>query len=589
MAAGAAPKGAPLWRSVFNTRMIICVFCGFSSGMPLYVLYQLLPAWMRSQGADLSTISLFSLIAFPYTWKFIWAPLMDRYTLPGLGRRRGWALLCQIALMLILASLSALNPSSDLPLIAAVAGLTALFSASQDIVLDAYRRELLPDEELGMGNSWFVNAYRISSLIPGSLALILADRIPWSQVHLIVAAWMLVGILTTLLMPEPAVTEPGPDSFQEAVLDPFREFFGRAGVRSALLILAFMLFYKIGDSMATALATPFYLDMGFSMTEIGTIAKAATLWASVSGAMIGGVVMIKLGINRSLWLFGVIQLLSILGFAGLSTDSTIQPIVQARPLQDLSMLPAAALPHVQLAAEPDAAGDLIRRVDANTASAEVLASLEPIAAQDDPAAVAAAIIDARPLTGLHQLPATARSAGALLTVQTNLNTTSRAALSAHALLTEAHAEAIVEARSGGLLTDLSALSLPADFTPLATLRIDPNTATPAELALLPGLAPSATLLFLVVSFEYLGVGLGTAAFVAFIARSTNKRYTATQFALLTSLTGIPRTFANATTGYLIESLGYTPFFLLCTAIAIPGMILLIWVAPFGADPVSDDG
>ena len=273
MAAEATPKVAPLWRSVFNTRMLICVFCGFSSGMPLYVLYQLLPAWMRSQGADLSTISLFSLIAFPYTWKFIWAPLMDRYTVPVLGRRRGWALLCQIALMLILASLSALNPSSDLPLIAAVAGLTALFSASQDIVLDAYRRELLPDEELGMGNSWFVNAYRISSLIPGSLALILADRIPWSQVLLIVAAWMLVGILTTLLMPEPAVTEPGPHSFQEAVLDPFREFFGRAGVRSALLILAFMLFYKIGDSMATALATPFYLDMGFTMTEIGTMSR----------------------------------------------------------------------------------------------------------------------------------------------------------------------------------------------------------------------------------------------------------------------------------------------------------------------------
>ena len=177
----------------------------------------------------------------------------------------------------------------------------------------------------------------------------------------------------------------------------------------------------------------------------------------------------------------------------------------------------------------------------------------------------------------------------MLTIQTNLNTTPHAELLAHALLTEAHADAIVEARRDGLITEISALRLPADFTPLATLRIDPNTATPAELALLPGLAPSATLLFLVVSFEYLGVGLGTAAFVAFIARSTNKRYTATQFALLTSLTGIPRTFANATTGFLIESLGYTPFFLLCTAIAIPGMILLVWVAPFGADPVDGDG
>lgn len=570
-----------LWRSVFNTRMLICVFCGFSSGMPLYVLYQLLPAWLRDQGADLSTISLFSLIAFPYTWKFLWAPLMDRYTPPMLGRRRGWALLCQVALMLVLASLSQLNPTSDLPIIAAVAALTALFSASQDIVLDAYRRELLPDAELGMGNSWFVNAYRISSLIPGSLALILADRIPWSQVHLVVAAWMLVGVVTTLLMPEPAVEAPGPHSFREAIVEPFREFFSRSGVKSAVLLLAFMLFYKLGDSMATALATPFYLDMGFSKTEIGTIAKGAALWSAVVGAMLGGVVMIKLGINRSLWLFGVVQLISILGFAGLSADSTLQPIIDARPLEDASLLPDDAAPFVVIS------GETARRLDLNTATPEAIAALAPLADRQDAPDIAAAIIAARPLTVLSSLPVA--DLAPLVTFQTNLNTASRAELLAHVLIDEDAVEAIITRRSSGLLTSLDGLSLPAGLTPLATFRIDPNTAAPRELALLPGLSPSRTLLFLVVSFEYLGVGLGTAAFVAFIARSTDKRYTATQFALLTSLTGVPRTFANATTGFLIESVGYTPFFLFCTVIAAPGMLLLLWVAPFGPDPDRRDG
>ena len=584
-----AEQDQSLLRSIFNKRMLICVFCGFSSGMPLYVLYQMLPAWLRDQGADLSTISLFSLIAVPYTWKFLWSPLMDRYTLPMLGRRRGWALVCQVALMLVLASFSLLSPSGDLALIAGVAGLTALFSASQDIVLDAHRRELLPDAELGMGNSWFVNAYRVSSLIPGSLALILADRIPWSQVQLIVAAWMLVGIITTLLMPEPDVQQPGPNSFREAIVEPFREFFGRSGVKSAVLILAFMLFYKLGDSMATALATPFYLDMGFTMTEIGTIAKAATLWASVTGAMIGGVVMLKLGINRSLWLFGVVQLLSILGFAALSADSVVQPIVTARPIHDLSVLPEAAAPFAVIHDHSDARL-LIRPLDVNTVSADVLANLPPLKALGDAAEdTAAQIVSARPIRTLADLPTTPAGLVDLLTVQTNLNTASVAEMSAHSLLSEDQAKAIVDLRGDGLLTsmaDLQALSLPEAFTPLATFRIDPNTATASELALLPGLAPDRFWLFLVVSFEYLGVGLGTAAFVAFIAKSTDKRYTATQFALLTSLTGVPRTFANATTGFLIESVGYTPFFLMCTAIALPGMVLLIWVAPFGPDPIK---
>ncbi len=416
MGTGESPS---IWRVLLSQRMVLCLLTGFTSGLPLYVLYQLVPAWLRDEGVDLATIGLFSLIAFPYTWKFLWSPAMDRFVPPFLGRRRGWALLTQVALLIVLAAFGPLEPGTGTGSIAVVAGLVALFSASQDIVLDAYRRELLPDAELGLGNSLFVNAYRISSLVPGSLALILADHLPWSQVHLVVAAFMGVGILTTLWMPEPAEHVAAPKSFREAVVAPFREFFGRRGLGPALLLLVFLLTYKLGDSMATALSTPFYLDLGFSKTQIGTVAKVAALWSSVVGGLVGGVVMIKIGIQRSLWIFGVVQLISILGFAALAE-----------------------------------------------------------------------------------------------------------------------------------------------------------------------IGPDLTALFFVVSFEYLGVGLGTAAFVAFIARSTDVRYTATQLALLTSLAGVPRTFANATTGFLVEAVGYTHFFLFCTAIAVPGLILLFWVAPWGPDPMA---
>ncbi|MEH6470235.1 MAG: AmpG family muropeptide MFS transporter [Halopseudomonas sp.] len=410
-----------LWRIIFNRRMLICIFIGFSSGLPLYILYQLIPAWLRDQGVSLETIGLFSLVAFPYTWKFLWSPAMDRYVPPLFGRRRGWMLVTQLALLLSIGSFSFFNPTDSITSVAYVVFAVAFFSATQDIVLDAYRRELLADEELGLGNSLFVNAYRFSSLVPGSLALILADQLPWKTVHLVVAGFMLVGVATSLCVAEPQGGTP-PLTLREAVVEPFHEFFTRSSVRTALASLVFILLYKLGDSMATALSTPFYLDLGFSMTEIGTIAKAASLGASIVGGLVGGVAMIKLGINRSLWIFGVVQVVSILGFAAL-----------------------AEIGH-------------------------------------DPAA-----------------------------------------------------------------------------------------------------------LFVVVAFEYFGVGLGTAAFVAFMARLSDKRFTATQLALFTSLASIPRTFANASTGYLIESIGYTQFFLLCALIALPGMLMLYWVAPWnGGSKVVDN-
>ena len=403
--------------ALLNRRMLICIFTGFTSGLPLYILISLLPAWLRSEGMNLKAIGLFALIQLPFTWKFLWAPLFDRYIplgfIKGIGRRRSWLLITQIALLLSIPLFGSLQPKLDLWTIAYLASIVAFFSASQDVVIDAYRRELLPDLELGLGNAIHVNAYKIAGLVPGSLSLILADHLPWHSVFLITALFMLPGLLMTLAVNEPALKRGAPKTLKQAVIEPFHEFMTRNGWRSALMILLFIFLYKLGDSMATALATPFYLDMGFSKTEIGLVAKNAGLWPSVIGGLLGGLWMVKLGINRSLWIFGALQMVAILGFAWL-------------------------------------------------------------------------------------------------------------AVVGHSLFW----------------------------------------------------------LALVIGIEALGVGLGTTAFVAYIAQTTHPFYTATQFALFTSLAAVPRTVANAATGYLVEWLGWVSFFLFCFAIALPGMLLLLKVAPW---------
>lgn len=174
-----------VWKQLFTRNMLICVFTGFTSGLPLYLLFNLIPAWLRTEHVDLKTIGLFALIQFPYTWKFVWSPLLDRYALPMLGRRRGWMALTQVGLLAVIAGMGGFSPGNDLATIAWIATLLAVLSATQDIVLDAYRRELLPDIELGLGNAVHVNAYRVAGLIPGSLSLILADFLPWSTVFVI--------------------------------------------------------------------------------------------------------------------------------------------------------------------------------------------------------------------------------------------------------------------------------------------------------------------------------------------------------------------------------------------------------------------
>jgi len=404
--------------------MAICVVIGFSSGMPLYLLLNLLPAWLHSEGLNLKTIGLFALIQFPYTWKFVWSPLADRYALPWLGRRRGWMLATQLGLLAVIASLGLVSPREQLRTLIVLTSLLAFLSATQDIAIDAYRRELLPDAELGLGNAVHVNAYRLAGLVPGSLSLILADHLPWEQVFLVTALFMLPGMALTLAIAEPQASLAAPRTLRAAVVEPLREFILRQGWKSAALVLAFVLLYKLGDSMSTALATPFYLEMGYTKSQIGLIAKHAGLWPAVIGALLGGIWMLRLGVNRALWLFGVVQLASIFGFAWLAAQ------------------------------------------------------------------------------GVHAQP------------------------------------------GAGELADLA----------------------------------------LVIGFEALGVGLGTAAFVAFIARTTHPAYTATQFALFTSLMSVPRIFANSATGWLVEELGWVGFFFLCAALAVPGMLLLLRVAPWnGSD------
>lgn len=393
--------------------MLTCIFLGFSSGLPLFILVSLVSAWLRRADIDLSTIGLFSLALLPYTWKFLWSPVMDRFSLPFLGRRRGWALLSQLAVLLCVGVMGHLDPAESLGTVTMMVALVAFFGASQDIVIDAYRRELLEDDELGTGTSMWINAYRVSQLVPGSLALILSDVLPWSVVFWITAGFMGVGIVTVLLIREVSDDALAPHTLREAVIDPFVEFFQRDGVKSGLAMLAFMFFYKLGDNMATALATPFYIDMGYSNTEIGTVAKFAGLWAGIAGGVLGGIVMLKVSINRALWLFGFVQMATILPYVWLS---------QAGPT----------------------------------------------------------------LTGL----------------------------------------------------------------------------------------------FVVVSGEYLGVGLGAIALTAFMARETSRAFTATQFALFSSFIAVPRSLANATTGFIVEAVGWTTFYWICFAVAVPGLLLLFKVAPW---------
>ena len=421
-------------KAFFNRRMLICLFNGASSGLPLFYIYHLIPAWLRSENVDLKTIGLFALVGIPYNWKFLWSPLFDFYRLPFLGLRRGWMLVSQLACLIFIWSMAFLDPTQSVLSIACSAFALAFFSASQDTVLDAYRTELLTERELGLGNALYMNGYRVMIFVPGGLGLILADQMSWSKVHFIIGCFMFIGIGKTLLIKELNKKETTlPKSIRDSVIMPLKEFFSRSGVKNGLAIFAFLFFYKLGDNMATSLSTPFYLDIGFSKTVIGTTVKFVNFISMIFGSLVGGFAIYRYGINKCLWIFGLVQMLSIFGFAILN-------------------------------------------------------------------------------------------------------------------------------ESGPVLWILAS----------------------------------------VIAFEYLGVGLGASALLAFMGRATHTSFTASQFALFSSLISIPRTFANSICGVIIEGigpgdgllyntfgslqgLGYTNFFIFCGFMALPGMFLLYWVAPWKDD------
>lgn len=406
---------------IFSKNMLLCLYTGFCSGLPYFLWAQLLPAWFTKSGLDIKLIAGFTLTSLPYTWKFLWAALLDRYALPFLGRRRGWIFVVQILLIAIMACYGLLDPSQDILIIVAMSIALTFLSATQDIVIDAYRREILSDEELGLGNSIHVYAYRIAGLIPGGLSLFLADHYAWQTVFLITAAFLLPCLLVTFIAREPkSLPVDRNQPFYMAFVAPFKEFFQRKGIASAVGLIAFIFLYKLGDSLATSLQTPFIMSMGYSLSDIASVVKLTSFWASLAGGIIGGISMIKIGVNRALWLFGLVQLITILGFAYL-----------------------ASFKHFD-------------------------------------------------------------------TVQ---------------------------------LSELIKLGI-------------------------------------VITGEYLGVGLGTAAFVAFMARETNPLYTAMQLAIFTSLSALPSKLLGAYTGHIVTWLGYYQFFWLCFFLAIPGMVCLVWVAPW---------
>ncbi len=289
---------------LLNRRMLATLLLGFSSGIPLALTGSTLQAWMHAEKVDLTLIGIFSLVGLPYTLKFIWAPAMDRYMPPFLGRRRGWILLTQLALIVLLSVMAFSKPFEQPVLLAILAFLVAFASASQDIVIDAYRTELLQPEEFGTGAATANMGYRLAMLFSGAFALILSDQMPWKAVYLVMAATMAVGMIVTFFAPELDGHVKLPRTLKEAVVQPFKDFFQRKGIAD---LLAFIILYKLDVVVAMALMTPFMLELGFTRTEIGAVSKGFGLVASISGTFVGGLWMSRIGLQRALWVFGILQ------------------------------------------------------------------------------------------------------------------------------------------------------------------------------------------------------------------------------------------------------------------------------------------
>jgi PAT family beta-lactamase induction signal transducer AmpG len=396
-----------------NRRVFFVLLLGFSSGIPLALTGSTLQAWMASENVDLAVIGVFSLVGLPYTVKYLWSPLMDRFVPPFLGRRRGWMLVTQVALFLAVAAMAFSEPKTHPGALAVLSFLVAFCSASQDIVVDAWRTEVLSPEELGPGAGVHILGYRVAMLTSGAIALILADRIPWRIVYLLMAGSLAVGIASSLLAPEPELAEKAPRTLKAAVVEPFLEFFARPGAAGILL---FIVFYKLDVVMATALTTPFLLEIGFTKTDIGAVTKGLGMLSTIAGTLAGGAIVARAGMKASLWIFGLLQSVSTFTFWALAKSGHHYPMMVAA-----------------------------------------------------------------------------------------------------------------------------------------------------------------------IGIENLCSGMGTAAYAAFLMSLCDKRFTATQYALLTSLMAVTRVIAGAPTGFLAKSYGWPAYFVFCALAAVPGLLLLLrydrWKAP----------
>jgi PAT family beta-lactamase induction signal transducer AmpG len=289
---------------------------GFSSGLPLALTSGTLQAWMAVAGVDIKTIGVFALVGMPYTLKFLWSPLMDRFVPPFLGRRKGWILVTQLLLVIGIALMSRLQPEGSPFFMAAAAMFVAFTSASQDIVVDAYRTDVLKEKERGIGAAVFVTGYRIAMLVSGALALIFSEHIGWRNTYLIMAALMLIGVMSTIISPAPDEAATTPKSIREAVIGPLKDYFSK---EAAIFLLLLIVLYKLGDAYAGSLTTAFLIrGVGFSVGEVGTINKGLGLLSTIFGAIFGGTLMVRLGLFRSLMTFGLLQAVSNLSFMALA-------------------------------------------------------------------------------------------------------------------------------------------------------------------------------------------------------------------------------------------------------------------------------
>lgn len=310
--------------------MTALLFLGFASGLPYHLTRDTLSAWITVEGLKLSTIGWFvGLANAPATLKFLWSPLLDRFVPPFLGRRRGWILLTQVALILAIAVMALQKPTQALQLLAINAIAIAFLSATQDIAADAYRTDVLEEREVGAGVAIWVTGYRIALLLTGALALRWAEQFSWSFVYLLMAALMVIGLVSAIWAPEPLSDEAAdtPQTLVDAVYLPFVDFFQRSGILRGIFILIFIVLYKLGDYLAANMTTPFLVKTGFSLSAIGDIKGGMGLVATLVGGLVGGVILSKIGINRSLWMFGALQAVSNLAYFSLALVGKSYPLM----------------------------------------------------------------------------------------------------------------------------------------------------------------------------------------------------------------------------------------------------------------------